>query len=134
MKKIVIPFKTFADMNVSFFNRPEITVRNGNGDKVRILCTDGSIPNYPVVGIVECDNPEENYTETYTKEGRFRMDRENNEDDLVIEFDNEAVTKKTGADPLLAAMFASALFGDPKQYSPEELEVISLLSLAMTVE
>ena len=131
--KVIIPFESLVD-EPSILNEPEITVRNGNGDKVRILCTDGSIPNYPVVGIVECDNPEENYTETYTKEGRFLMDNENNENDLIIEVDNDAVTERMGVDPLKAAMFAAAVFGDTKQYSPEELELISLLSLAIAAE
>lgn len=130
MKKIVIPFEMFADMDVSFFNRPEITVRNKEGDKVRILCTDGSIPDFPIVGIVEHDDPDDNYPESFTREGHYTTDHEGDYD-LVIEFDNEAITEKMGADPLKAAMFASAMFGDPKQYSPEELEIISRLSLAI---
>jgi hypothetical protein len=35
-------------------------------------------------------------------------------------------------DPLAAASIASVVFGDPKQYSQEELNVISRLVLATT--
>lgn len=131
--KVTIPFESLVD-EPSILNEPEITVRNGNGDKVRILCTDGSIPDYPVVGIVECDDPEDNYTETYTREGHFSTDGEMDNNDLVIEVDNDAITEKMGVDPLKAAMFAAAMFGDTKQYSPEEFEFITLFSLLATAE
>lgn len=130
--KVTIPFGYFKS-EPSLFNQPEITVRNKQGDKVRILCTDGSIPDYPVVGIVEHDDPENNYTETYTEEGHCTVDGES-DNDLVVEVDNDAVTKKTGFDPLKAALFASRVFGDAKQYSPEELELISMISLAFAAE
>lgn len=130
--KVTIPFGCFKS-EPSLFNQPEITVRNKQGDKVRILCTDGSIPDYPVVGIVEHDDPKDNYTETYTEEGRYSAIGES-DNDLVVEVDNDAVTKKTGFDPLKAALFASRVFGDAKQYSPEELELISMISLAFAAE
>lgn len=130
--KVTIPFVHFMS-EPSLFNQPEITVRNKQGDKVRILCTDGSIPNFPVIGIVEHDDPGDNYVESFTKEGRYAMGAES-DDDLVVEVDNDAVTKKTGVDPLKAAMFAAAVFGDTKQYSPEELDLISMISLAFAAE
>lgn len=130
--KVTIPFGYFKS-EPSLFNQPEITVRNKQGDKVRILCTDGSIPDYPVVGIVEHDDPEDNYTETYTEEGHYSAIGES-DNDLVVEVDNDAVTKKTGFDPFKAALFASRVFGDAKQYSPEELELISMISLAFAAE
>lgn len=131
--KVTIPFESFVD-EPSILNKPEITVRNGRGDKVRILCTDGNIPGYPVVGIVEHDDPDDNYTETYTLKGHLVEDGTNDDGDLVIEVDNDAVTEKMGVDPLKAAMFAAAMFGDTKQYSPEELELISIFSLLATAE
>lgn len=131
--KVTIPFESLVD-DLSILNEPEITVRDGNGDKVRILCTDGSIPGYPVVGIVEHDDPDDNYAETYTLKGHLVADDMNDDGDLVVEVDNDAVTERFGFDPLKAAMFAAAVFGDTKQYSPEELEFISLLSLAIAAE
>ena len=130
--KVIIPFESLVD-EPSILNEPEITVRNKQGDKVRILCTDGSIPDFPVVGIVEHDDPDDNYLESYTREGHYTMDGIDDRD-LVVEVDNDAVTEKMGVDPLKAAMFAAAVFGDTKQYSPEELEFISLLSLAIAAE
>ena len=130
--KVTIPFSYFMS-EPSLFNQPEITVRNKQGDKVRILCTDSNISGFPVVGIVEHDNPDDNYTETYTEEGRYTSLGES-EDDLVVEVDNDAVTERFGFDPLRAAIFAAAMFGDTKQYSPEELEVISLFSLMIAAE
>ena len=130
--KVTIPFSYFMS-EPSLFNQPEITVRNKQGDKVRILCTDSNISGFPVVGIVEHDNPDDNYTETYTEEGRYTSLGES-EDDLVVEVDNDAVTKKTGIDPLKAAMFASRVFGDSSQYSPEELNLISMISLVFAAE
>ena len=131
--KVIIPFESLVD-EPSILNESEITVRNGNGDKVRILCTDANIPGYPVVGVVEHDEPDDNYTETYTLKGHRIEDGMEDEGDLIVEVDNDAVTEKMGVDPLKAAMFAAAMFGDTKQYSPEELELISLLSLAITAE
>lgn len=131
--KVTIPFESFVE-EPSILNQPEITVRNGNGDKVRILCTDADIPGYPVVGVVEHDDPDDNYTETYTLKGRVVQDDMVDVGDLVIEVDNDAVTEKTGVDPLKAAVFAAAMFGDSKQYTPEELELISMISLAIAAE
>lgn len=131
--KVTIPFESLVD-DFSILNEPEITVRNGKGDKVRILCTDGNIPGYPVVGIVEHDDPDNNYAETYTLKGHLVEDNMNDDGDLVIEVDNDAVTERFGFDPLKAAMFAAAMFGDAKQYSPEELEFISLLSLMIAAK
>jgi hypothetical protein len=130
--KVTIPFSYFMS-EPSLLNQPEITVRNKQGDKVRILCTDGNIPGFPVVGIVEHDNPDDNYTETYTGEGQYVASGES-DDDLVVEVDNDAITKKTGVDPLKAAVFASRVFGDTDQYSPEELELISMISLAFAAK
>lgn len=132
--KVTIPFSCFMS-EPSMFNQPEITVRDKHGIKVRILCTDANIPDYPVVGIVEPheDNPVGNYIETYTEEGHCIMDGET-DNDLVVEVDNDAVIKKTGFDPLKAAVFASTMFGDAKQYSPEELELISMISLLFAAE
>lgn len=131
--KVIIPFESLVD-EPSILNEPEITVRNKQGDKVRILCTDANIPGYPVVGVVECDDPDDNFTETYTRKGHMIQDDVEDDGDLIVEVDNDAVTKKMGVDPLKAAMFAAAMFGDTKQYSPEELELISLLSLAIAAE
>ena len=131
--KVTIPFESLVD-EPSILNEPEITVRNGKGDKVRILCTDGNIPGYPVVGIVEHDDPDNNYTETYTLKGHRVEDGMDDDGDLVVEVDNDAVTERFGFDPLRAAIFAAAMFGDTKQYSPEELEVISLFSLMIAAE
>lgn len=130
--KVIIPFESLVD-EPSILNEPEITVRNKQGDKVRILCTDGSIQDFPVVGIVEFDDPRNNYTETYTREGHFTTDGES-DSDLIVEVDNDAFTERMGVDPLKAAIFAAAMFGDTKQYSPEELEFISLLSLMIAAE
>lgn len=130
--KVIIPFESLVD-EPSILNEPEITVRNKQGDKVRILCVDGSIPNFPVVGIVEHDDPDDNYPESFTREGHYATDHEGDLD-LIVEVDNDAITEKMGVDPLKAAMFAAAMFGDTKQYSPEELELISLLSLAIAAE
>lgn len=130
--KVIIPFESLVD-EPSILNQPEITVRDKQGNKVRILCTDGSIPDYPVVGVVEHDNPEENYIETYTREGHQFKDH-GDDGNLVIEVDNDAFTEKMGVDPLKAAMFAAAMFGDTKQYTPEELEFITLLSLMIAAE
>ena len=131
--KVTIPFESLVD-EPSILNESEITVRNKIGDKVRILCTDGNIPEFPVVGIVEHDDPEDNYTETYTLKGHRIQDDIEDDGDLIVEVDNDAITEKMGVDPLKAAMFAAAMFGDTKQYSPEELELISLLSLAIAAE
>lgn len=131
--KVIIPFESLVD-EPSILNEPEIAVRDKQGNKVRILCTDGSIPDYPVVGIVEHDNPEENYVETYTLKGHIFKDDKDNDGDLVIEVDNDAFTEKMGVDPLKAAMFAAAMFGDAKQYSPEELEFILMFSFLATAE
>lgn len=131
--KVIIPFESLVD-EPSILNEPEITVRNKQGDKVRILCTDGSIPGYPVVGIVECDDPDDNYTETYTRKGHDIEDGFEDDGDLIVEVDNDAITENMGVDPLRAAMFAAAVFGDTKQYTPEELELISLLSLMVAAE
>lgn len=131
--KVTIPFASLVD-EPSILNEPEITVRNGNGDKVRILCTDANIPGYPVVGVVECDEPDDNYTETYTLKGHIIEDDIEDDGDLIVEVDNDAITEKMGVDPLKAAMFAAAVFGDTKQYSPEELELISMISLAIAAE
>lgn len=131
--KVTIPFSYFKN-EPSLFDQPEFTVRNGRGDKVRILCTDGSIPDYPVVGIVEHEDPSLNRLSTYTKDGKYMTNKDTPYSDLVVEVDNDAVIKKTGFDPLKAAVFATAMFGDSKQYSPEELELISMISLAMAAE
>lgn len=131
--KVTIPFSYFKN-EPSLLNEPEITVRNKQGDKVRILCTDGSIPDFPVVGIVEHDDPEDNYTETYTEEGHYTTGGVEDERDLVVEVDNDAITEKFGFDPMKAAMFASAMFGDTSQYSPEELELISMISLGFAAK
>lgn len=131
--KVTIPFSYFKN-EPSLLNEPEITVRNKQGDKVRILCTDGSIPDFPVVGIVEEDDPSGNYTETYTEEGHYTTGGIDDERDLVVEVDNDAITEKFGFDPMKAAMFASRVFGDTDQYSPEELELISMISLAFAAK
>lgn len=131
--KVTIPFESVVD-EPSILNEPEITVRNKYGDKVRVLCTDANIPGYPVVGIVEYDDPDDNYTETYTLKGHRIEDGMDDNGDLIVEVDNDAITEKFGFDPLKASVFAAALFGDAKQYSPEELELISLLSLMIAAE
>lgn len=130
MKKVIIPFGIMMkDPSLLLQNRPEITVRNKYGEKVRIVCVDANIPNYPVVGIVEHDDRACNNPETYTKEGRYSVNRET-DDDLVVEVDNDALTRRFGVDPLAAAAIASIVFGDPRQYSREELDVIGQITLA----
>lgn len=133
--KVTIPFESSLVDELSILNQPEITVRNKLGDKVRILCTDGSIPGYPVVGIVEHDDPEDNYPESYTRKGgyMFNGDKDNSWD-LVIEVDTDAIAEKTGFDPLKAARFATAMFGDATRCSPEKLELITMFSLLATAE
>ena len=134
--KVIVPFESFMD-EPSILNEPEITVRDGKGRKVRIICTDAEITDYPVVGIVEHEDPSRNHLRTYTKDGKYMSGGspdELSENDLQVEVDNDAVTERTGVDPLKAAVFASAMFGDIKQYTPEELELISLLSLAVAAE
>lgn len=131
--KVIFPFESMVD-EPSILNEPEITVRNKQGDKVHILCTDANIPGYPVVGIVEHDDPDDNYTETYALKGHKYEDSVDDDSDLIVEVDNDAITKNTGVDPLKAAMFAAAVFGDTKQYTPEELKLISLLSLMIAAE
>ena len=82
--------------------------------------------------IVECKNdPKDNHVETYTKEGHYYNDGESDED-LIVEVNNDAITKRFGVDPLAAAAISSAVFGDPRQYSQEELRLISRLTLAAT--
>jgi hypothetical protein len=135
MKKVIMPFGLFMQ-DPSMLQKPEITVRNKRGEKVRIVCVDANIPDYPVVGIVEVDKNDPagdytNYAETYTKEGRFTTESESDED-LEVEVDNDAIIRRFGVDPLAAASIASVVFGDPKQYLQEELNVISRLVLATT--
>lgn len=131
--KVTIPFESSLVDELPL-DELEITVRNKLGDKVRILCTDGSIPGYPVVGIVEHDDPEDNYLESYTRKGHMFKGDKDNSGDLVIEVDNDAITEKTGVDPRKAARFAAAMFGDPTRYSPKELELITMFSLLATAE
>lgn len=133
MKKVIIPFESMMkDPSLLLQNQPEITVRNKQGEKVRITCVDANIRDYPVVGIVECKNdPKDNHVETYTKEGHYYNDGESDED-LIVEVNNDAITKRFGVDPLAAAAISSAVFGDPRQYSQEELRLISRLTLAAT--
>lgn len=125
--KVTIPFSYYMN-TPSLFNHPEITVRNKQGNKVRILCTDANIPGFPVVGVVEHDKPDDNYTGTYSEEGRFTLGE--SDEDLVVEVDNDAITKKTGVDLFEAVILASTMFGDLRQYSPEELDLIAMISLA----
>lgn len=130
MKKVIMPFGLFMQ-DPSVLQKPEITVRNKRGEKVRIVCVDANIPDYPVVGIVEEDNPDDNFVATYTEEGHYTTSGES-DNDLMVEVDNDAITRRFGVDPLAAASIASVVFGDPKQYSQEELGAISRLVLATT--
>lgn len=130
--KVTIPFNSFKD-DPSMYTAPEITVRNGKGEKVRILRTDKFTPDYPIAGLVESENAN---LLTYTRDGKFIKDKDTPEEDLIIEVDNDAIKnaikKKTGFDPLMASLFAAAVFGDGEQYSLEEIKGILLLSLLIT--
>lgn len=125
---ITIPFNSFKD-DPSMYTAPEITVRNGKGEKVRILHTDGHTPDYPICGQVESESAD---LLTYTRDGKYIKDKDTPEEDLIIEVDNDAIKKKTGFDPLMASLFAAAVFEDGKQYSLEEIKGILLLSLLIT--
>lgn len=126
--KVIIPFNSFKD-DPSMYTAPEITVRNGRGEKVRILRTDSYNPDYPIVGLVESENSN---LLTYTRDGKYKKDNDTPDEDLIIEVDNDAIKKKTGFDPLMASLFAAAVFGDGEQYSLEEIKDILLLSLLIT--
>lgn len=126
--KVIIPFNSFKD-NPSMYTAPGITVRNGKGEKVRILRTDGYTPDYPICGLVESENAN---LLTYTRDGKYIKDKDTPEEDLIIEVDNDAIKKKTGFDPLIASLFATAVFGDGEQYSLEEIKGILLISLLIT--
>ena len=126
--KVTIPFNSFKD-DPSMYTAPEITVRNGKGEKVHILRTDSYLPDYPIAGLVESENAN---LLTYTRDGKYIKDKDTPEEDLIIEVDNDAIIKKTGFDPLMASLFAAAVFGDGEQYSLEEIKGILLLSLLIT--
>lgn len=126
--KVNIPFNSFKD-DPSMYTAPEIIVRNGKGEKVHIFCTDNFTPDYPIGGQIESENPD---LVAYTRDGKYIKDKDTPEEDLIIEVDNDAIKKKTGFDPLMASLFASAVFGDGEQYSLKEIKGILLLSLLIT--
>lgn len=128
--KVIIPFNSFKD-DPSMYTAPEITVRNGKGEKVHIFCTDNFTPDYdyPIGGQVESKFSD---IVAYTRDGKFIKDKDTPEEDLIIEVDNDAIKKKTGFDPLIASLFAAAVFGDGEQYSLEEIKGILLFSLLIT--
>lgn len=126
--KVIIPFNSFKD-NPSMYTAPGITVRNGKGEKVHILHTDSYLPDYPIAGLVKSENAN---LLTYTRDGKYIKDKDTPEEDLIIEVDNDAIKKKTGFDPLMASLFAAAVFGDGEQYSLEEIKDILLLLLLIT--
>lgn len=126
--KVIIPFNSFKD-DPLMYTAPGITVRNGKGEKVRILHTDSYLPDYPIAGLVESENSN---LLTYTRDGKYIKDKNTPEEDLIIEVDNDAIKKRTGFDPLIASLFAAAVFGDGEQYSLEEIKDILLLSLLIT--
>lgn len=126
--KVIIPFNSFKD-NPSMYTAPGITVRNGKGEKVHILHTDNYTPDYPIGALVESKNTE---LLTYTSDGKYIKGKNTPEEDLIIEVDNDVIKKRTGFDPLIASLFAAAMFGDGEQYSLEEIKDILLLSLLIT--
>ena len=126
--KVIIPFNSFKD-NPSMYTAPGITVHNGKGEKVHILSTDNCTPDYPIGALVESKNHE---LLTYTRDGKYIKGKDTFEEDLIIEVDNNIIKERTGFDPLIASLFAAAVFGDGEQYSLEEIKDILLLSLLIT--
>lgn len=126
--KVIIPFNSFKD-DPSMYTAPGITVRNGKGEKVHILHTDSYLPDYPIAGLVESENAN---LLTYTRDGKYIKDKNTPEEDLIIEVDNNIIKERTGFDPLMASLFAAAVFGEGEQYSLEEIKDILLISLLIT--
>ena len=103
-------------------NAPEIETKTRDGRPARVVCIDAN-DRFPVVAIVD------GQALHFDKNGHS----EDSPDlDLHFDVDNDAITKRFGCDPFAAAALATLMFGDPKQYSPEELEMISMISLGMT--
>lgn len=96
-----------------------IMVKDRNGNKVRILCTDAEIKDkQEVVGI----HPEIGVS-SYNIKGGFYNSGES-EYDLHLEYNLELAKKKFGYDVLAAIGLANEVFGDPCQYSPAEQKMI----------
>lgn len=106
-----------------------VEVITRNGERVRIVCTDANIVDGedngcdPIVGII-LSNGEPT---TFREDGRYYSEMDHDLD-LFMEIDVDAMKRRLGFDPVVAAVFASALFGNPGQYDEEELELISMLS------
>ena len=104
-----------------------VTVKDKEGNTVRIICTDAVEVEgeQPIVGIVD------GQVETYCADGRW-IEGEDNDEDLHLEIDDEGFKKENGFDPMEAAALCALLFGDPTQYSSEELELaVGLVSVAL---
>lgn len=103
-----------------------IAVRDREGSKVRVLCTDAKLNDkqeivgiHPTMGVC-----------TYGINGKFYNSGES-EYDLHLEYDLELAKKKFGYDILGAVIMAVDVFGDPDQYSPAELKMIYYVCSAM---
>jgi hypothetical protein len=108
-----IPFEA------SLANAKHVSVETKSGLPVRILCTDAELDNgESIVAIVD------NEVATYFPDGHYYED-ETDEYDLVMKVDDEGFEKESGFNPMEAAMMASLFFGDPSQYSQEELDMIT---------
>lgn len=108
----------------SMDNAPEVKVKTRDGRPARVVCIDAN-DHHPVVAIVDGQ--------------ALHFDMEGHSEDspdLDLEFavDNDAIVKHFGCDPFAAAALASEIFGDPKQYSSEEMEVISMITMSMTAK
>lgn len=114
-----VPFDAqLASMN----DTPEIEVKTRDGRPARVVCVDAN-DHHPVVAIVD------GQALHFDTEGHS----EDSPDlDLKLVVDNDAITQRFGCDPLAAAALASILFGDPKQYSQEEMEMIGMITMALT--
>lgn len=127
MNKIKISF------NKELLGIENVEVVTRRGEKVRVVCTDANIVDGEDVGsdpVVAIINGE---PETFCEDGKY-WDVEDNDLDLFMEVDVDAMKDRLGFDPVVAAMFASMLFGNPKQYGEEELELISMLSVVFAAD
>ena len=59
---------------------PSRKVVTRNGRKVRIVCTDRNINNFPIVALIQLYNDRDEEVFTYTKDGEYEVDKLNMHD------------------------------------------------------